>query len=239
MQEKLIEINTLMKKLQYKNIDILNLFTKIETNELFHSNKLEKNPVNYSDTLQILNSTYYRSTKYTGSTVLEILSYKEAQDFLVESYKANVKLSVDFIKDLHYILFKNLNPAYAGHIKQTQSNNSNERTKVNSTYAHLNNVLKSYLGDTASEHPIVAVARFKLGFIQCHSFLEGNGRISRLLMNYLLMQLGMYPCIISSEDKNEYFDALQDTLTSKDESIFINWFIDNYIKNLDNYLRTE
>ncbi|MCY4047652.1 MAG: Fic family protein [Candidatus Dadabacteria bacterium] len=46
-------------------------------------------------------------------------------------------------------------------------------------------------------------------FILIHPFDDGNGRIARLWMNYALVRLGYPPMVIRSEDKENYFAALQ------------------------------
>ena len=45
-------------------------------------------------------------------------------------------------------------------------------------------------------------------FILIHPFDDGNGRIARLWMNYALLRLGYPPLVIKSEDKENYFIAL-------------------------------
>ena len=46
-------------------------------------------------------------------------------------------------------------------------------------------------------------------FILIHPFDDGNGRITRLWINYVLLYFGYPPLIIKSEDKRNYFAALQ------------------------------
>lgn len=46
-------------------------------------------------------------------------------------------------------------------------------------------------------------------FIVIHPFDDGNGRIARLWVNYVLLRLGYPPLVIKSEDKRNYFAALQ------------------------------
>ncbi len=46
-------------------------------------------------------------------------------------------------------------------------------------------------------------------FVKIHPFTDGNGRTSRLIMNYQLMAEGFPPVSISKEDRLEYFKALE------------------------------
>ena len=46
-------------------------------------------------------------------------------------------------------------------------------------------------------------------FILIHPFDDGNGRITRLLLNYVLMRLGYPPLVIKNKDRETYFAALQ------------------------------
>lgn len=77
-------------------------------------------------------------------------------------------------------------------------------------------------------HPLLAVANFLVGFLTIHPFQDGNGRISRVLTNLLLLQNGyLYMPYVSHEklvedNKTEYYLALrrsQKTFYTKKEDI--------------------
>jgi Fic family protein len=53
-----------------------------------------------------------------------------------------------------------------------------------------------------------AVARHHAAFERIHPFLDGNGRVGRLLMNLQLVRLGYPPAIIQKRERNRYLDAL-------------------------------
>ena len=63
------------------------------------------------------------------------------------------------------------------------------------------------------EQPTLSIASFIAHlhhkFIVIHPFDDGNGRVTRLWMNYVLLKLGYPPLAIKSEDKRNYFAALQ------------------------------
>lgn len=82
-------------------------------------------------------------------------------------------------------------------------------------------------------HPLLVIGNFLVEFLKIHPFTDGNGRLSRVLTNLLLLQAGyLYIPYVSHEklvedNKPEYYIALrrsQKTIWTKDESI-TDWLI--------------
>ena len=63
--------------------------------------------------------------------------------------------------------------------------------------------------ETKSLHHIELVAKLHHEFVLIHPFDDGNGRVARLLVNYVLLRLGYPPLIVKSEDKAGYLAALR------------------------------
>ena len=84
-------------------------------------------------------------------------------------------------------------------------------------------------------HPIkyAALAHYKLVYI--HPFVDGNGRTSRLLLNYILMQAGFPPVIIRKEDRVMYYQVLE-TGNEGDIRPFVRFIADCSDRTLDFYL---
>ena len=91
--------------------------------------------------------------------------------------------------------------------------------------------------DIQSYHPLLIIACFLVQFLQIHPFQDGNGRLSRLLTNLLMLQAG-YAYMpyeshekIIKDNKPEYYLALrqsQKTFKSDSESIvpWLEFFLD-------------
>jgi hypothetical protein len=65
-----------------------------------------------------------------------------------------------------------------------------------------------------AERPIEALAHAHNAFERIHPFLDGNGRIGRLLLNLVLVRLGYAPAIIYKRDRTKYLNALRSADTA-------------------------
>ncbi|MDG6913083.1 MAG: Fic family protein [Nitrososphaerota archaeon] len=79
-------------------------------------------------------------------------------------------------------------------------------------------------------HPVELAALVHLKFVTIHPFADGNGRISRLMMNHTLKR-GEYPLfVVPYEGRRGYYRALESAQTRKEPMIFVRWFIKRYIR---------
>merc|ERR1711988_1644343 len=88
---------------------------------------------------------------------------------------------------------------------------------------------------TLMMHPVrmAALAHYKLAYI--HPFTDGNGRTSRLLMNWILMQNGFPPVIIRKQDRFLYYQHLV-TANEGDIRPFVRFIAECTENTLDAYL---
>jgi len=74
-------------------------------------------------------------------------------------------------------------------------------------------------------------------FVKIHPFVDGNGRTSRLIMNYQLMVHGFLPISIAKESRLEYFKALESYAVDADLKPFVDFIVALEEQRLNLYIR--
>lgn len=59
------------------------------------------------------------------------------------------------------------------------------------------------------EHPILHAAVHHAWFERIHPFVDGNGRVGRLILNFMLIQHGYPPAVLLAEHRGRYLEALR------------------------------
>lgn len=75
-------------------------------------------------------------------------------------------------------------------------------------------------------HPVALATEFHYRFVRIHPFDDGNGRMSRLLMNLILLRHGYSITVIKAADRNRYLAALAEADAGEPES-FLRFIIEN------------
>ncbi len=147
------------------------------------------------------------------------------------NYKKDLSLQV--VLYWHRELFKQTKQDIAGKIRKHQVAISGSKF-VPAFPAEINPLLREffswYTKNKNKTHPVELAALVHLKFVTIHPFSDGNGRISRLMMNFVLNKHKFPMFDIHYEDRNSYYNALERSQTKKDKSIFLQWFFRRYIK---------
>ena len=138
-----------------------------------------------------------------------IRGYNNALDLINEVYKFQ-PLDRSFISTLHYYIYKDYNPDFGGRYKDSQNYiqeampDGSFRTIFVSAAPEevlplLDNLIYQFNLCAADEecNKLVLIAAFMLDFMCIHPYNHGNGRVSRLLLDFLMKKYGY--------DVDEYF----------------------------------
>ena len=93
-----------------------------------------------------------------------------------------------------------------------------------------------YNKEKKKSHPVELAALVHLKFVTIHPFSDGNGRISRLMMNFILKDSDFPLLDIPYIKRTSYYNALERSQINKDENIFIQWFFRRYVQEYKKYL---
>ncbi len=161
----------------------------------------------------------------------EILDHFKAYEYAMSNL--DKKLDEDFIKKLHFILTKNTieyRTGTKGGVYTTldmvagdtmfgdhQKNIESIPKLLNSTQDVL---------DNKKEHPLIVSAMFHKFFIYLHPFRDGNGRLARLLSNFILAKTDNPIIVINADKKQDYIDALKASEKHKDMTPIISFFFE-------------
>ena len=93
-------------------------------------------------------------------------------------------------------------------------------------------LMEWYRDEQTALHPVTLAAMFHYKFVCIHPFDDGNGRVSRLLMNYVLLAHKLPPVVIKSSDKQNYLHALHLADTGQYEA-FIRYIAEQVVSSLE------
>lgn len=191
--------------------------------------------------------------KFTDRDKQEVKGYFELLENVFNSYKS-IKFSENTIKHFHQELLKYVekDKLHRGEYKKQENkvhmiNEKGESLGVlfDTTPAYLTPKEMQELAEWTENalvekkyHPLLVIANFLVEFLQIHPFSDGNGRISRVLTNLLLLKEGyLYMPYVSHEkiiedNKPEYYLALRNSQKNKNENIlpWLKFFLDVFIK---------
>jgi len=143
--------------------------------------------------------------------VYEVLNHKKAFDYMLESKKDITK---EFILNLHRIVVANtLKPYLVSQIGKYR--NVGVRIGLHfpplpqEVHKQMASLLRWHSTNKKKLHPLVLASYFHTEFERIHPFVDGNGRVGRLLMNFILHK-NKFPMInIPKKKRFKYYEFLQ------------------------------
>ncbi len=190
---------------------LIKLLSEAEVAEqVYNSNAIENSTLTLEDTekilLQIDLDRYINEREiFEAKNLARIVSY-------IDTKAKEQELTLDGLLLLHKMLISNIRDDVAGRFR-----GEGEWVRVASHIAPdpkevVGRLEKMLAGYNASSHEniIKRIALLHLTFEYIHPFVDGNGRIGRVINNYLLIREGFVPVNIKFIDRKMYYDAFNE-----------------------------
>ncbi len=230
------------------------LDTKFRLEFNFNSNHIEGNTLSYNETVLLLVNNI-TSENHTLSEANEMNAHNIAYSSIIErAADKKRQLTESDIKELHEcILIKpfwkeattpDCSPTRrkidVGKYK-TEPNSVRldggelfEYSSPTDTPIEMGELMSWYYTQVEKKEmpPVTLAALFHYKFVRIHPFDDGNGRMSRLVMNYILFQNDLPPIIIKSAQKTKYLAALREADLGDIEA-FLSYIEENLIWSLE------
>ena len=180
------------------------------TEHVYNSNAIENSTLTLEETEKILlqiDLDRFISEReiFETKNLARVVSY-------IDKKAKERELDLEVILLLHKMLISNIRDDVAGRFRK-----DNEYVRVGSHIApspkeievNLEKMFSEY-NATNHENIIKRIARLHLAFEYLHPFIDGNGRIGRVINNYLLIRGGFVPINIKFIDRKKYYSAFRE-----------------------------
>lgn len=208
------KINSLRQRYYKASIGkdaLIKLISEAEIAEqVYNSNAIENSTLTLEETEKILlqiDLDRFVSEReiFETKNLARVVSY-------IDKRAKEQELALDVILSLHKMLISNIRDDIAGRFRK-----DNEYVRVGSHIApapkeiieRLEKMFSEYNG-SSYENIVKRIARLHLAFEYTHPFIDGNGRIGRVINNYLLIREGFVPINIKFIDRKKYYEAFKE-----------------------------
>ena len=146
------------------------------------------------------------------------------------------ELNENIVKDIHSLLMENILSGGIYRNVEVRITGAKHKPPVpNEMFGQIKNFYAD-MQHRDRENAIEFAAWTHAEFVKIHPFVDGNGRTSRMIMNYQLMSAGFLPVSIAKESMLEYFEALESYAADGDLKPFAEMIAFLEEQRLDEYL---
>ncbi|MDO8604357.1 MAG: Fic family protein [bacterium] len=178
--------------------------------QVYNSNAIENSTLSLEETEKILlqidlDRFVTEREIFEAKNLARVVAY-------IEKKAKEQELTLEVMLSLHKMLISNISDDIAGRFRK-----DNEYVRVGSHIApapkEVVGMLEKMLAEynaASHENIIRRVAKLHLTFEYIHPFNDGNGRIGRVINNYLLIREGFVPVNIKFIDRKMYYEAFKE-----------------------------
>jgi Fic family protein len=177
----------------------------------YTSNAIEGNSLTESETKVVIEDGLTIGGKPMKDH-LEVLGHAAAYDFIYELIGIKKELSEEDILKIHRLFYEKIDEDNAGNYRKVPVFVSGTDYVFPAPTA-VPALMKAFVGEVAGQrkklHPIEFAAWLHDRFVNIHPFIDGNGRVARLLMNLALLQTGYVITVVPPVIRPNYIGTIK------------------------------
>ena len=187
-----------------------------------------------------------------GKTLVEQLmnlDLKRAYEESIRQAKARTEITTDVLKGLSRLVMQNTGSIYKSPLGEFSSANGDLRL-VNvsagiggksymnfqkvpaklAAFCEWLNAQRARKMSMAERYNLSFEAHYRL--VTIHPWVDGNGRMARLIMNHIQFEFGLIPAKVLKEDRSDYINALIAARENEDVTYFLEFMAEEMVKTL-------
>jgi Fic family protein len=182
-----------------------------------------------------------------------VIDHHKALVYTLNVAKRKQPLSEHFIREIGGMVVKNTGSIYNtawGSFDSTKGDyrlvNVHAGSRYFPNYTKVPTLMKSFVEDVNKKLTEAKTFKTKCElafethflFVSIHPFADGNGRVSRLLMNYILSSLDLPIFYVFKNNRISYIQALEKARITSNNDVFYNFMYRQYQKFIEKEIKT-
>lgn len=198
------------------------LHEKLIVEWTYNSNAIEGNTLTLSETKVVLEGITIGGKSMVEH--LETINHREAILFAEALVSNKEPLTEWNIRNIHSLILRGIDNVNAGKYR-TENVVISGAKHIPPKHHEIPDLMQKLISEYEDEwkrfHPVVRATLLHGEFVKIHPFIDGNGRTSRLLLNFELLKSGYPPIIIKKENRAKYYEVLDLAHTTMNYEAFI------------------
>lgn len=221
------------QQVDFERLHVYNIIT--------HSTAIEGSTLTYEENLVMFENGIVPASKGLTEQLMN-LDLKQAYEVMQQLARARTPITVPLLKALSALVMKNTGSAYstmAGDCDEAKGDLRLQNVSAGvggrsyPDWRKVPDLLENFCNWMAerlqSIDSLTPAETYRLSFethwqlVSIHPWSDGNGRMSRLLMNMVQMEGGLVPTYIRNEHRSAYITALSTSQVAKDPEAFLSF----------------
>ena len=248
---KNIALQTLIAQYRDQTKNVLDLEKLSMYAITYHSTAIEGSSLTESEVINLLDTDKPARNKDFRDNLM-VFDHYNAMLFVHENALKKQPITESFIQKISSLVMKNTGQEYNtvygsfcssdGAYRLLNVQAGTRRFPDCKKVPSLMSELVAYINEGMSKKdvdPIKLSFDVHFRFVSIHPFADGNGRVSRLLMNYILAYYGLPMFMVFKQDRLKYISALESARNSENMDLFYDFMYKQYMKFLKKEIKNK